>query len=942
MLYAVRVTAQRGPLRAALFFAVFYICFFSPVLFTGKVLAPFPDGVFFYYPHYQAPVRLWDPLLMTGYPAMADPQLMSWYPPALLLRWIPGSWNAFVMLAYILASWFLYLFVRQVTGKDLAGVVSGFIYGLCGFMNAHLGHITMIHTAVWIPAVLYCLERLAREIRWRWMTLGALSTGTCVLAGHPQIALYGMTLVAGFILVRGWSAASAKWRYYAASAVTIGAGMALGAIQILPSAETAGVSTRATMSFADFSRFALPPHQLATLLFPFLFGGVGPGRLSGISYFGSWGVTEVTGYAGFAALVLTAIAVVSRRTTLIVCFWLASLGASLIASMGPATPLGHFLYSLPAFGQFRATGRFLLIFGMAAAVLAGYGVAAVMEGLHPLRNTLVAVGAGLALILYAVRIALVNAEPLRKAALAAHARRFSASAFHNPWLAAPLLLGCCMCAVLALLIRRPKSNALRCAFVLAVIAELSAFAWFGDWRFTSPGRQAFAEPDIVRRIAPAVRRTQARWVPVRGYLGNPEEAPADLAVLWKLPSLAKYGPLLPARYQELMMMEANSRFLGQWWDPADRALDIAGGRFFAVPEVPNTSVADSQGVRFSEADLPLSVGHGCGASVESAGVPLRQPQKIRGIALVTLTGCTASVEQGTPVAEIRLQDIHGAGVALPVRAGVETAEWAAGCADIAPVIRHRMAAVYSRHTVRRDESTCEAQTYAAILLLPKPMTISAMQVAWLPRGMGILKINKISLLDADPGTSQPLSADDVEFGDSARWRQAGNADGVEVYENLRARPRVWLVPETVPAQPAQIVRAIQTSRLPDGKPYDPAAVALVEEPLAFRAPAPDPDAKAWLTDDTATSVTIRTSSRQPAFLVLGDFYYSGWQASVNGRPAHIYRTNYIQRGILLPAGENSVRFAFRPMQFYSGAAISLSTLAMLLGAAFPARRRGYM
>ena len=897
------------------------------------------DGLVFYYPHYHSPVQLWDPLLMTGYPAMADPQLMNWYPLALLFRLIPGSWNAFVVLAYILASWFMYLFVRQVTGRDFAGLVSGLIFGLCGFMNAHLGHVTMIHSALWIPAMLFCLERLAAEMRWRWVVLGSLSTGLCVLAGHPQIALYGLTLIFAYAAMRGFAAMSGKWRYYAASALMIGAGLALGAVQILPAAELTGFSTRASLSFAEFSKHALPPHQLATLLFPYLFGGVGPAHLSHIPYFGASNINEVAGYVGFAGLVLAGIAVISYRTAPVF-FWLAGTAVSLVAAMGRATPLGRLLYALPAFGQFRAQDRFLLIFGIAAAVLAGYGMASIVGKKNPVPNALVAVCAALGLILCAARIALVNDVPLAKAAMAAGAQHFSASAFVNPWIGGPLLIGCGMCGMLVLLIRKPNSLALRTGFVLAAIIELAQFSWYGEWRFESPSAQVFQEPEIVRRNGPAVRRLNARWAPVRGDLGKPAEAPGDLSLLWQLPSVAKYGPLMPARYGELLKMQLNGRFRGQWWEPENRALDITGGRFIAVPEIRENGEEAYRDIRFSSQDLQLSVGNDCGADAATATVPLRQPQAVRGVALVTLTGCSATVEQGTPVAEIHFQEPQGAGISLKIRAGVETSEWAASCADVAPIIRHRTAAVYSRHTVPRGDGVCQAQTYSAILNLPKPVTISAMEIRWLPQSVGILKIDKLTLLTAQPGSSQPLSEQDVRFGDPARWKRRDQADGVEVYENLRAQPRVWLVRSTVTVQPQEIVRAIHTSRLPDGKPFDPSAGAIVEEPLAFQAPASDPDARAWILEDRSSAVEIRTSSRQPAFLVLADFYYPGWQAAVNGHPAHIYQTNYIQRGILLPSGENSVRFEFRARRFYAGAAITLSTLTVLLGAAFFGRRNG--
>ena len=172
-----------------------------------------------------------------------------------------------------------------------------------------------------------------------------------------------------------------------------------------------------------------------------------------------------------------------------------------------------------------------------------------------------------------------------------------------------------------------------------------------------------------------------------------------------------------------------------------------------------------------------------------------------------------------------------------------------------------------------------------------------------------------------------------------RWKRLDESGGVEIYENLRALPRVWLTSETKHAQPAEIKRAIQTSRLPDGRPYEPAVMALVEEPLEFRA-APDPSARAWLLRDTGSSLEVQTVNHQPAFLVLADYYYPGWRATVNGRPAHIYQTNYIQRGIPIPPGTNSVRFEFHSARLYTGAAISLGTLAGMICVSFLCYRRG--
>jgi uncharacterized membrane protein YfhO len=77
-------------------------------------------------------------------------------------------------------------------------------------------------------------------------------------------------------------------------------------------------------------------------------------------------------------------------------------------------------------------------------------------------------------------------------------------------------------------------------------------------------------------------------------------------------------------------------------------------------------------------------------------------------------------------------------------------------------------------------------------------------------------------------------------------------------------------------------------------------------------------------------------------LVLGDLFYPGWIATVDGRRVSVLRTNDIQRGVVVPAGRHRVRFTFRPLSFLVGASISaVAVLALFALAAVPAGpRRG--
>ncbi len=90
----------------------------------------------------------------------------------------------------------------------------------------------------------------------------------------------------------------------------------------------------------------------------------------------------------------------------------------------------------------------------------------------------------------------------------------------------------------------------------------------------------------------------------------------------------------------------------------------------------------------------------------------------------------------------------------------------------------------------------------------------------------------------------------------------------------------------------------------------------------------------WLaaTEVTRTPNRVEVSATGPGRLVLSENAYPGWMATVDGLPSHVESTPDGMRSLVLPAGEHSVRFDFRPWSVYAGAAISLLaalTLAIL-------------
>jgi hypothetical protein len=76
-------------------------------------------------------------------------------------------------------------------------------------------------------------------------------------------------------------------------------------------------------------------------------------------------------------------------------------------------------------------------------------------------------------------------------------------------------------------------------------------------------------------------------------------------------------------------------------------------------------------------------------------------------------------------------------------------------------------------------------------------------------------------------------------------------------------------------------------------------------------------------------VDIFVVAKMPAFLLLSDTYYPGWQAYIDGKKTHIYRADYFLRAVVVPEGKHIVRFAYEPFSFKVGAIITLFTIAAL-------------
>lgn len=80
-------------------------------------------------------------------------------------------------------------------------------------------------------------------------------------------------------------------------------------------------------------------------------------------------------------------------------------------------------------------------------------------------------------------------------------------------------------------------------------------------------------------------------------------------------------------------------------------------------------------------------------------------------------------------------------------------------------------------------------------------------------------------------------------------------------------------------------------------------------------------------------VVVEVWAEEPAFLVLSDAFYPGWEAAVDGQPAAILRANILLRAVEVPAGGHTVEFTYRCRPLETGMRLSVAGLFALAASA---------
>jgi Bacterial membrane protein YfhO len=296
------------------------------------------------------------------------------------------------------------------------------------------------------------------------------------------------------------------------------------------------------------------------------------------------------------------------------------------------------------------------------------------------------------------------------------------------------------------------------------------------------------------------------------------------------------------------------------------------------------------------------------------------------VVLITSMANSIDVEQGTSVGRLRLTTDLGHVIEKELRAGIDTSEWAYERPDVRPVIKHQQASVFDRQ-VGDAQNTYQACRYVTRVPFENSSRVTRVELMNLtPRATIALWAG--SLLNTASGESQTLSRLLLTVqSNPERWRIDRLGNDVLLLHNSRALPRAWLVTHAEAVDAEEALRRIKGE---SAHQFDPRRTALLEVALPELPVLTGGDltgAKARVTD-SKNQLRIETSASTATVLVVSEIFYPGWEATIDGEPAKILLTDFLLRGVALPAGKHVVEMRYSAPQARNGAIVSLISLVI--------------
>jgi hypothetical protein len=840
-------------LAAALTLAVFHRLALSDLI-LGR-----GDTFSYFYPYWGArdaalragALPLWSSELFMGVPLLANSQLGTFYPPNWLTIGLtpPDAVRVSILIHAIWAFLGTRALARRALKLDAWGAAAaGALFAFGGFMGGRVEQINQFQGLAWMPW-LFALLHEALDGRWRFALLLSAGLALQFLTGHTQTVFITSVGLALYAPLRR------RLRGLLIVGASGGLALLLALPQLAPTLDLTAASNRSG---------GLNPNQVTAFSFsPFVMGrGLLPNYDAPI--FG-----EYIAYLGVIGIALALIGGAARACRP----WLILAGVGLALAFGLYNPIYWILAPLPGFNLFRVPARWLALFALAAALLAGAGVTGWRA--RRVRLTallLIAVVGGLALAALLLTARSPDGTPVTPPApitligwIVGLAVGVGALfTVRDRRMAAALLLieiGLASGAqAFNLLVPRDTYTAPR-----LTAAQLSALTadQLPPERMLGIGQAVFDPGDVSalrRRYAQLGMSEAAAQIALTDIKLQEVLAP-NLPLAWGIPTIDGFdGGILPTKYYtafaSLLLPEGELRTVdgrlreglaraacGSACIPDQRWLNLTGTRYLVIDKVFDLwregAAYDTALETVPRADQPALYAN---------------LQRFEATAVDVVFACLV------PDCDPPAPDLAGGWIGAPEP--LDRCLWARFALD---------------------------------------QPADPAQIAF--SGDGRASLRAVTLIDARTGDFQQLAP--------RPWTRLLSSD-IKVYENAAALPRAFVVYDAVmlPDTDLGTEAALTYMRTPN---FDPRRTVIVHgQPGLIGHAQAEGAGEARITSYEPTRIVVEVTSDRRGWLVLNEAYYPGWRAASEGESRPLARANVMFRAVPIEADESVVEIVFEP------------------------------